>query len=61
MVKNLHASAEDARDLGSIPGWGRSSRGGYGNPLQYILAWRIPWIEEPGGLHSVKSQRVRHD
>ena len=26
-----------------------------------ILAWRIPWTEEPGGLHSWRSQRVRHD
>ena len=26
-----------------------------------ILAWRIPWTEEPGGLQSVGSQRVRHD
>ena len=26
-----------------------------------ILAWRIPWTEEPGGLHSMGSQRVRHD
>ena len=26
-----------------------------------ILAWRIPWIEEPGGLQSMGSQRVRHD
>ena len=26
-----------------------------------ILAWRIPWTEEPGGLQSVESQRVRHD
>ena len=26
-----------------------------------ILAWRIPWIEEPGGLQSIGSQRVRHD
>ena len=26
-----------------------------------ILAWRIPWMEEPGGLQSVGSQRVRHD
>ena len=26
-----------------------------------ILAWRIPWIEEPGGLQSTGSQRVRHD
>ena len=25
------------------------------------LAWRIPWIEEPGGLWSMGSQRVRHD
>ena len=26
-----------------------------------ILAWRIPWIEGPGGLQSMASQRVRHD
>ena len=26
-----------------------------------ILAWEIPWTEEPGGLQSVGSQRVRHD
>ena len=26
-----------------------------------ILAWRIPWTEEPGGLQFIKSQRVRHD
>ena len=26
-----------------------------------ILGWRISWIEEPGGLHSMGSQRVRHD
>ena len=26
-----------------------------------ILAWRIPWMEEPGGLQSMGSQRVRHD
>ena len=26
-----------------------------------ILAWRIPWTEEPGGLPSIGSQRVRHD
>ena len=25
------------------------------------LAWRIPWTEEPGGLQSMKSQRVGHD
>ena len=26
-----------------------------------ILAWRIPWTEEPGGIQSMESQRVRHD
>ena len=26
-----------------------------------ILAWRIPWTEEPGGLQSMESQRVAHD
>ena len=26
-----------------------------------ILAWRIPWTEEPGGLQSTELQRVRHD
>ena len=26
-----------------------------------ILAWRIPWTEEPGWLQSIGSQRVRHD
>ena len=35
MVKNLPASAGDIRDVGSIPGSGRSSGGGQGNPLQY--------------------------
>ena len=26
-----------------------------------ILAWKIPWMEEPGRLQSMESQRVRHD
>ena len=26
-----------------------------------VLAWRIPWTEEPGGLQSTGPQRVRHD
>ena len=26
-----------------------------------ILAWRIPWTEEPGGLQSIGSQRVKHN
>ena len=34
-VKNMPANAGDMRDLGLIPGWGRSPGGGQGNPLQY--------------------------
>ena len=35
VVKNLPASEGDPRDMGSIPGWGRSPGGGHGNSLQY--------------------------
>ena len=42
-------SACNAGDQGSIPGLGRSPEGGHANPSS-ILAWRIPWTEEPGGL-----------
>ena len=35
VVKNLPAIVEELRDTGSIPGVGRSPRGGNGNPLQY--------------------------
>ena len=30
-------------------------------PHSNILAWKIPWTEEPGGLQSMWSQRVEHD
>ena len=35
VVKNMSANAEDIRDVGSIPGLGRSPGGGHGKPLQY--------------------------
>ena len=54
------ASVYNVGDLGLIPGLGR--------PLEKemtthssILAWRIPWTEEPSGLQSMGSQRVGHD
>ena len=53
--KNLPANAGDIRDAGSIPGSERSPGSGHDNPLS-ILAWRIPWTEEPGGLRSIGSQ-----
>ena len=60
MVKNLLTNTGDVRDKDSIPGLGSSPGGGYGNPLPN-LAWEIPWTEEPGGLQSTGSQRVRHN
>ena len=30
-------------------------------PHSSTLAWKIPWMEEPGGLQSMGSQRVGHD
>ena len=63
VVKNPTANAGDIRDVGSIPGLGRSPGGGHGNPLQYScsLNWKIPWTEEPGGIQSIGSQRVGHN
>ena len=46
---------------GSIPGSGRSSGEGDGNPHSRTLAWKIPWTLEPGRLQSMGSQRVGHD
>ena len=54
VVKNPPTNARDAKDKGSIPGSGRSSGGGNGNPLQYSYlenpmdrgAWRatVQWV-----------------
>ena len=58
VVKNLPANAEDARGfepwVGKIP-WRRKWQ------PTLVLAWKIPWTEEPGGLQSMGSQRVGHD
>ena len=57
MIKNLPATQET-----QVQSLGRE------DPLEKgmatcssILAWRIPWTEEAGGLHSMGSQRVGHD
>ena len=57
LVKNLPAVQET--QVGSL---------GWEDPLEKemaahsrILAWKISWTEEPGGLQSMGSQRVRHD
>ena len=60
MVKNRPVGAGEAAEAGSIPV--------QEDPLEKemathssILAWKIPWTEEPSGLYSVGSGRVRHD
>ena len=53
-------SAYNVGDLGSIPGSGRSPREGNA-PHSSSLAWKIPWMEEPGRPQSMGSQRVGHD
>ena len=60
MVKNLPANVGDVKNQGSIPGSGRSLEEGMETPSS-ILAWRIPWTEEPGKLQCMGLQRVRHD
>ena len=57
VVKNLLANAGDAGDSSSILG-SEISPGG-GNATHYsVLAWRIPWTEDPGGLQSLGSQSL---
>ena len=58
VVKNPPTNAGDARDMSLISGSGRSPGGGKVTHSS-ILAWEIPWTEEPGGLLSLGPQRVR--
>ena len=60
LVAQTVESACNAGDLGSIPGSERSPGEGTGNLLQ-CSCLENPWTEEPGGLQSMGSQRVRHD
>ena len=60
VVKNPPASSGDTGYVSSIPGSGRSPGKGMATHSS-ILAWEIPWTEEPGGLQSMGLQRVRHD
>ena len=61
MVKNAPANEGDMRDVGLIPGSGRSPGGGHGNQLQYSCLKKIPWTEEPGRLRFTGLQRVRYN
>jgi len=56
-VENL--SAKQETQVESL-GWEDALEKGMATNFS-ILAWRIPWTEEPGRLQSMGSQRVRHD
>ena len=58
--KESTCSARDSLTRGSTPWSGRSLGGGHATH-SCILAWRIPWTEEPGRLHSIGLQRAGHD
>ena len=53
-------SAYNAENLGLTPGSGGPLEKGMATHSS-ILAWRIPWTEEPGGPQSTGSQTVGHD
>ena len=60
-MKNPPVNAGDLQEM-------RVQSLGWKDPLEQemathsnILAWEIPWTEDPGGLHSVGSQRIRYD
>ena len=64
VLKNLPASTEDAGDVCISDVWSLNQE----DPLEEetatcsgILAWDMPWIEEPGGLQYMGSQRVEHN
>ena len=70
MQESINKASLVAQRLKHLPAmwktWVRSL--GWEDPLEEematyssILAWRIPWIKEPGGLECLGSQRVRHD
>ena len=59
-VENPPTNAGDTGDVGSIPGLGRSLEEEMAT-LSSLLAGKIPWTEEPGGVQSPWGCRVGHD
>ena len=59
-VKNLPAMQDPQETRVQSLGWEDPLEGEIATHSS-ILAWKIPWTEELGGLQSIESQRVRHD
>ena len=60
VVKNPPANAGDIRDADLIPGLEDPLEEGMATHSS-ILAWRIPWTEEPARPQSLGLQKIRHD
>ena len=60
LVKNLPAMQETQEVQVSSLGWEDPLEKGKAT-YSSILAWKIPWTEEPGGLQPMESQRDEHD
>ena len=59
VLKNPSASAGDVRDMGLIPGWGRSPGGGHGNPFQYsCLKHPMDWGAWWATVHSIAKNQT---
>ena len=60
-VVKIRLTTQKTQEMGiQSPGQGRSPGGGNGIPSS-ILAWKIPWTEDSGGLPSMGLQRVGHN
>ena len=57
VVKNLPANAENASLIPGLRIFPQEGKATHSS----ILAWEIPWTEEPGGLQPIRLQRVRHN
>ena len=60
MIKNPPANAGDVKDVSLSLGWEDPLEEGRATHSS-MLAWRIPWTEEPGRLQSIGSQTAGHD
>ena len=62
VVNDLLANAEDIKEMTQVQSQGQEDplEEGIATPSS-ILAWRMPWTEEPGRQQSIGSQRVAHD
>ena len=59
--KESACNVGDAKDMGLIPGLGRSPGVENGSTHSTILAWENPWTQDPRGLRSMGHKSVRYN